>query len=201
MSIDETEQKMTPHMPELAISALSSRLMGAKCYLEYGSGGSTVLAADLGVPKIISVDTSIEWSDKVKSNVERMSYGGELKIFHVNIGRTKKWGYPVNDAHIRQWSRYFFEPWKFIYKENISPDLVLIDGRFRVCCFLASLAHAQVGTTLLFDDYVGRGYYHAVEKLLKPISRHDRMAEFKKVAEPSASALLEMMSEFLFDTR
>ena len=33
-------------------------------------------------------------------------------------------------------------------------DCVLVDGRFRVCCFLTSLKNAEQGTRIIFDDYV-----------------------------------------------
>lgn len=201
-SVNESEkdQKIVPHMPDAAVSALSERLRSARCYLEYGSGGSTVLAADLGVPRIISVDTNVEWFDKVKASVSA-GYSGKLETLYVDIGPTKKWGYPVSNSHFQKWSKYFFEPWTYIRSSGLTPDLVLIDGRFRVSCFLTSLAHASVGTTLLFDDYANRKHYHAIERLLKPVNHYDRMAEFVKVSEPSAEALIALAAEFFLDTR
>ena len=47
------------------------------------------------------------------------------------------------------------------------PDTVLIDGRFRVCCFLTSLKYANENTKIIFDDYNNRPYYHVVEKFIK----------------------------------
>jgi hypothetical protein len=200
MDNNEKDEKILPHMPDAAVAALRERLADAKCYLEYGSGGSTVLAADLRVPRIISVDTSAEWFDKVKSSID-VGYGGKLETLYVDIGPTKKWGYPTSNTHVKRWPQYFVAPWKHVREADLSPDLVLIDGRFRVSCFLASLAYAPIGTTLLFDDYVNRAHYHAVERLLKPINHYDRMAEFIKTSDPSAEALLGLAAEFFFDTR
>lgn len=200
MNESEKDQKIVPHMPDVAVSALSERLKSAKCYLEYGSGGSTVLAADLDVPRIISVDTNAEWFDKVRASIGA-GYGGELETFYVDIGPTKKWGYPASNSSFQKWPKYFFEPWRHIRDSGLTPDLVLIDGRFRVSCFLASLVYAEVGTTLLFDDYTNRKHYHAVERLLKPINHYDRMAEFVKISEPSAEVLIALMAEFFLDTR
>ena len=42
-------------MPREAVAALKKALGSPRCYLEYGSGGSTVLALRIGVPVIISV--------------------------------------------------------------------------------------------------------------------------------------------------
>ena len=41
---------------------------------------------------------------------------------------------------------------------------MLIDGRFRVCCFLTSLKFAKEGTKIIFDDYTTRRHYHIVEE-------------------------------------
>ena len=53
--------------------------------------------------------------------------------------------------------------------ENKKPELVLIDGRFRVACFLFSLINGSPGTKIIFDDYVNRPHYHVVEEFIKPI--------------------------------
>jgi hypothetical protein len=54
----------------------------------------------------------------------------------------------------------------------------MIDGRFRVACFLTSLIYAQPQTVILFDDYEDRPVYHVVEKHLKPVLMAGRMAKF-----------------------
>lgn len=200
MNENEKDKPIVPHMPDAAVTVLSERLKSTKCYLEYGSGGSTVLAANLGVQRIFSVDTSAEWLDKVRATIGE-GYSGILETLFVDIGPTKKWGYPVSNSQFQKWPQYFISPWEHIGEAKLSPDLILIDGRFRVSCFLVSLAYASIGTTLLFDDYVNRKYYHAVERLLKPINCHDRMAEFVKTSDPPADALLAMAAEFFFDTR
>jgi protein O-GlcNAc transferase len=41
-------------------------------------------------------------------------------------------------------------------KLGVSPDVVLIDGCFRVACFLACWANIQRPTTVIFDDYTER---------------------------------------------
>ena len=46
-----------PHMPEAGIAKLRELLTVSQCYLEYGSGGSTRLAASLDVPIIYSVES------------------------------------------------------------------------------------------------------------------------------------------------
>ena len=44
--------------------------------------------------------------------------------------------------------------------------MVLIDGRFRVACFLFSLLNAKKDSIIIFDDYMNRSEYHVVEEVL-----------------------------------
>mgnify|MGYP000156134903 FL=1 len=71
-------------------------------------------------------------------------------------------GYPINYNKSDSYKDYT----NWIWEQSIKPDTVLIDGRFRVCCFLTSLKFADEGTRIIFDDYVGRPHYHVVEKFI-----------------------------------
>ena len=71
---DEGEQPpgvpSRPHMPPEVVALLEGELKKASCFLEYGSGGSTVLAASLEVPRIVSVETNREVARAVRSVVQ-----------------------------------------------------------------------------------------------------------------------------------
>jgi hypothetical protein len=78
---------------------------------------------------------------------------------------------------------------------NQQPDLILIDGRFHIACFLASILLAKPGTIILFDDYFDRPNYHVVEKYIKPSAKAGRMAEFILNASFNHSeALLDLLA-------
>jgi|LakMenE18May11ns_1017448.scaffolds.fasta_scaffold9924938_3 hypothetical protein len=66
-----------------------------------------------------------------------------------------------------------------IWEQSLLPDVVLIDGRFRVACFLASVLSATKFTQIFFDDYVDRDYYHVVEEIMKPMRFCGRQAIFE----------------------
>jgi protein O-GlcNAc transferase len=59
------------------------------------------------------------------------------------------------------------------------PDVVLVDGRFRVACFIACALMTRSRLTILFDDYKDRKYYHLVERMVAPSEFVDRMAIFR----------------------
>ena len=60
----------------------------------------------------------------------------------------------------------------------MNPDLIFIDGRFRVACFLTALKKIKRRTTVMIDDYRSRIHYHLCSKISKPIMI-GRMAVFE----------------------
>lgn len=148
----------------------------SKGVVEYGSGGSTMLAARMGTP-VVSVESSVEWTQQLQTELARLDQRHETTVVsHVDIGPTKKWGYPVNNDHFQSFWRYPLEPW--IAHQEFRPDTVLIDGRMRVGCFVATLAMIKSDVCILFDDYSNRRAYHRVEQFLKPTEMVGRMAVF-----------------------
>ena len=148
----------------------------SKGVLEYGSGGSTVLAARMGTP-IISVESSRDWATSLRVELEKIEgRHPTTHVNHVDIGPTKKWGYPVNNQKFGDYWKYPLQAW--LYNGDFEPDTVLIDGRMRMACFVATLAMTKRDVRILFDDYGDRKTYHGVERFLKPSEMVGRMAIF-----------------------
>lgn len=165
-----------PHMDAGGLRAFTARLKGIDTYLEYGCGGSTVLAANSGVRNIISVETSDEWAKAVRAKTNR--FGANILVAHCDLGEVGDWGRPRDETKIREYYRYASLPWSLAKDRDVAPQLVLIDGRFRVACFLYSLICAPDGTTILFDDYTDRPHYHVVEQFCEVQNLCGRMAVF-----------------------
>lgn len=172
----------SPSMPEVAVERLNVLLKGRETYLEFGSGGSTILAARSGVRRVISVESDANWLNDLIVKMREFDKV-EKHLLLADIGQTGPWGHPVSEIDWKKWHLYPLIARDLCIKNGFSPDLVLIDGRFRVACFLATLLHVQPETTILFDDYIDRDHYHIVEQFVAPHSYHDRMAEFN--APPS----------------
>ena len=145
---------------------------GIKIYGEYGCGRSSKWVLSNTSSKVISVDSSKEWVKKVKK--ENKNYHSRLIINHVDLGKVGSWGRPISYEKSYKFSDYT----DFIWKQPEKPKLVLIDGRFRVCCFLTSLKFADPGTKIIFDDYVNRSYYHFIEKYVSRINECGRQCLF-----------------------
>jgi hypothetical protein len=167
-------------MPDEQVDYLEKQLTKSRCFLEYGAGGSTYLAAEKGVAKIYSVESDVEFARAVRISTRKKFPELDLTILVPTIGPTGKWGMPTDDAHAKQWPSYSTAIWSRIERDASSVDLVLIDGRFRAACFLASLLKAAPGTLILFDDYVGReSRYGVAARHAKQVETIAKMAVFE----------------------
>ncbi|MCV7431896.1 hypothetical protein [Mycolicibacterium bacteremicum] len=149
---------MTPHFDSDETTAwFTDRLKGADCYLEFGSGGSTYLAAQLGV-RFATVESDRKFLDAVRAQIEGHDLLRPSQIFHhADIGPTGRWGRPlgrVDSERMQQFRRYSDAPTGF----DCVPDLVLIDGRFRVACALKAMSRYPAATVIV-DDFLGRPHY------------------------------------------
>lgn len=142
-------------------------------YAEYGAGQSTIYVSKLEhVKTILTVDSSSYWLDLVKSKLGR----NESKFIptYINLGDLRDWGIPKGWTHDYNIINYASS----ILQGANHPDTILIDGRFRVYCFLFLVLNCKQITTVIFDDYVDREYYHIVERILPFTKRNQRQALF-----------------------
>ena len=161
------EIKSTNSDEELAFLEYSMSKIGK--YLEFGSGYSTTLALKQNGIEIISVESDpayLERLQKFTSSLPKVS--NSLEFLHADIGPTKEWGYPVDSIGKSVFLNYTNEIWKQLKIKKFKPDLIFIDGRFRVASFLMSLMEAP-GAQIIFDDYMDRPEYQLVQDLL-PLS-------------------------------
>lgn len=184
-----------PHMEEEGLACFRQALAQSRCFLEYGSGASTVYACnEARVATVISVESDAAWAKKVRASIPVSS--STLYLQHCDIGEVGDWGRPKSAGGIYGYWKYMATPWHVAKQHGYSPDLVLIDGRFRVACFLYSLLAAAPGTTILFDDYADRPNYFVVEKFCKPAARHGRMAAFVSAHDFSVTELAEHIAQY-----
>ncbi|SAI05645.1 Uncharacterised protein [Bordetella ansorpii] len=167
-------------LPREEHASLLEHLPGKKTYLTYGAPDTASLALQAGAQNIVAVDSDAAVSARLNEHMAVAIRNTSRNFFpvHVNLGKTKELGYPVDDTGWKAYPTYASLAWELCEAKGISPDLVLIDARFRVACFLVSVMMAKPGAVLLFDDYSDRPQYHVVERVLKPVERYGRMAKF-----------------------
>ena len=164
-------------LPPAETELLKETYSKAKVILEYGSGGSTVLAARMPGTLTFSVESDRTWACKLQRSFDHSNVPAPPILYHVDIGEAGKWGRPLNDSKWENFHRYPLSIWNEPFFRH--PDVVLIDGRLRPACFVAACLHITKPVIVLFDDYMDRPSYHIVENLVKPVETVGRMARFQ----------------------
>ena len=156
--------------------------------LEFGCGNSTKFVAENFPCNIRSLETDANWARAVSS--ENLP---SVEIIHVDLGPVGKWGRPLDYAQRNQFSSYLSAG----FAGDFVPDVVLIDGRFRVAAFCSVLMNTAVGTKIVFDDYVARPWYKVVEEIVAPTQLGSRQALFVRPENLDLNLAKEMTRDFL----
>ena len=196
-----------PHLDEQGSLFFRDVLSRTTRYLEYGTGGSTVLAWE-SADVVVAVESDSRALAAVRRALSAASRRPALsKLIHADIGFTRGWGAPLftrpTPARLARWENYAGAPWDFFRQHAIAPDAILIDGRFRVACALACLLNLEARSRclLLFDDYGDRPHYGAVEAFADLVSAHGRMAVFRKKEAFDAESCRQVLQTFIRDWR
>ncbi|WP_420863420.1 hypothetical protein [Algirhabdus cladophorae] len=173
-----TQMLERPHltMPAAEADWLRSAYEAADVILEYGSGGSTVMAGEMAGKTVFSVENDAAWADKMEAWFAAHPAKADLRIVRQDTGKTREWAMPDNTKKWRKFASYPLEVWT--EPDFVQPDVVLVDGRFRAGCLLACLYMTEKPITVYFDDYRRRTIYHSVEDFVKPTEIQGRMARF-----------------------
>ncbi len=194
----------SPSLEDESNKYLTDALKEAKFYLEYGSGGSTVLASKLGVD-YITIETDLLFLNAVKNKVNQLGNKNlsKQKYLFRNIGLTSRWGHPLFPDTRRQSLLTKFKNYsdpKFVMRDK--PDLIMIDGRFRVVTLLRMYDYLKTysGWKVLFDDYFSREEYQIVSQFFKVDERLGRLAVIKDIIKCNPNELEEAIGRYIIDS-
>jgi hypothetical protein len=157
-------------------------LQCARNYLEFGSGGSTLRAAESVPGKIVSIDSSQKWLDTVQEAIPP-SVRPRTTLLYIDIGPVGEWGHPIASNDGTTFGRYSRDIWESV--DGDAFDLFLIDGRFRVACFAETIRYASPSAFILVHDYVARPQYHVMESIARKVAVVDQLALFAPTKTPS----------------
>jgi hypothetical protein len=195
-----------PEFEPACVPFFLDHLARASAYVEFGAGGSSVLAARAG-KRIVSVESDPWFMRAVQARIDELGIANTAQqhFIHADIGTTEAWGAPlirtVTAPRLERWRRYPHAPWATI-EALPGPYLVLVDGRFRVACALAAakFLRGKDGVVLL-DDYLGRAHYAAVERHMEIRAQVGRMAALAPRADMDLAALDADLRDFEADWR
>jgi hypothetical protein len=172
-----------------ATAWFSDQMRKCRAYLEFGAGGSTYLAAAEN-KQFVTIDSDRYFLRAVKSAiVESGNYRPNRQSFiHREIGPITKWGTPIRssspDPKRTNLFRQYSDPPLSAFGGNL-PDLILIDGRFRVASALKTIKALaqQTGWMIVVDDYFDRFHYRNLEKFAHLSKRVGRLGVFTGILQ------------------
>ncbi|MFA5732641.1 MAG: hypothetical protein WC934_11635 [Acidithiobacillus sp.] len=155
-----------PHVSVEAVRMLYKIVTKESVVFEYGAGASTIFFAR-NAKLIYSVENIKEWYDKVK---EELEYFGltNCKITHceqeqILEGEEDKYKDYLSTTRIHKNCHFK----KYASKIDRFPDnyfdIILVDGRSRVACFLHAMSKVKPGGYIVLDDSHRNKYSKAVE--------------------------------------
>jgi hypothetical protein len=186
----------TMWFPDEVKAFVQDRYRAARMILEYGSGGSTAFAARETTARVISVESDRAWAADLRAYLTREGIDRpDVSVRWADIGPTKAWGRPKDTRHWGQYLDYPMLPW---LDPGCDPDLVLIDGRFRLACLAVTMLHCRRPVTVLIDDYANRPHYHRAETLLPAAERIGHMVRFEVAPQGWDNAAFLAMLPWFF---
>lgn len=158
-------------------------LLKSKFYLEYGSGGTTYFANKLK-KEFLSVESDKNFYKYLDKNLKK-------NCLLVDFGPVHKFSIPIlfniRKHKLKKKSLAYAENvLKILEKKKITPDFVLIDGRYRVLCGLILnkfYFNKKINNfKIIIDDYSSRKHYHILNKFyfIKKVGRFGVCRKLKK---------------------
>ena len=153
-------------------------LKKCKNYLEYGSGSSSLLALE-NKKKFLSIETDKSFFNLIKNKIQHSA-------IYIDMGPTKYDAIPIlSPTILKKRIKIYADSISLFHKKFKNfPDLVLIDGRFRVYValhvinYIYNNSEFKFTTTIIVDDYDVRLDYKILDSIVK-IKKIERFAVIK----------------------
>jgi len=183
-------------MSEDEKSLFAAALQPVTSYVEFGCGGSTLFALSHMRGTVISQDSSREWLYSVAARCTEQRLG-EPQLVLADIGPTGEWGRPLDESCRDRWPSYSGGIWDHGGTE--SADLYLVDGRFRVACFLETLLRCRSDAVILIHDFAPRPEYHVVKEFAREVATASTLSAFVRRPTFNRNNLLKVLHRTRYD--
>lgn len=187
---------MDVRMSSAELGLFKSFLACSERYMEFGSGGSTTLAAAMGKKTIISVDSSDAWLTKVADECAQFVDVPPPRLVKADIGPVGEWGLPADPATRDRWPSYYSDVWSD--PESAECDLYLVDGRFRVASFMSVVLHCRSPAIIIVHDFASRPGYHVVKEICREIARSEDLSVFQIPVAADTARARAIMEDYAY---
>lgn len=181
---------------------LKSKILNSKIFLEFGSGNTTIIAEENKL-NYYSIESDKNFFTYLKKN-------GVKKIHFYSLGYVEFYSYPLLKSSLfknyykSKAKKYASDIFNKLNKDFIFPDLIMVDGRYRVLCMLNIFKFLKINklfeTCVILDDYSKRDYYNEIQNFFK-ISLSGRMAVCFINENKSLSDLDNLIEKYSDDPR
>jgi len=184
------------------------KLKQSNLYLEFGSGNSTIEAEKLN-KNYYSIESDKNFYNYIIKKINKK------KISFIDFGVVGFYSNPLkynyNKFKIsKKAESYCSNILKNFLKKKIYPDLILVDGRFRVLAALyvyKFFLNKKKNFTIIIDDYfekfnnvLGRKHYHILNKFFN-IKKVGRFGVATTLSKKNSKILRKKINLYKFDYR
>ena len=119
------------------------------------------------------------------------------KLYYVDIGPVKEWGRPAHMDSRQKWQDYHRKVWSEPGSSDC--DLYMIDGRFRVACFMQVILHSQRNPIIMVHDFRSRPEYHVVNNVAREIASAEDLSVFRPISGDIMPVARRILEDHEFD--
>ena len=153
-------------------------------YFEWGSGSTTRIADKIAM-RVTSIEGSHSWYKKMMTH----NFSKNTNLMYVDIGPTKMFSWPLQKNNTKKSQAY-------VNAINSTQDIILVDGRWRVACAIASFPFIESNGRLLLHDF-GRKEYHTLLKFYEKEKEIEELVVLRKKTNVSQLELRKHKTIFM----
>lgn len=194
------------------INCFLHHTLESKNYLEFGCGGSTFLMLYTTKANIFSVESNPDFIRHLQQNflIQQGRQEKRLEFFLIDIGKTKAWGYPIDDSKKQNYPLYSSLVFNTLPQSTIQAlDTIFIDGRFRVACALNAILYSNQDCKIIIHDFFNREHYHILLDFLEIFdgneksSKKDTLGIFQKkpLSQTDKEHIKNLLKVYSYDPR
>lgn len=187
-----------PHMSPKEFELLKEFTKAGGKVVEFGSGGSTIFFLSKG-KTVYSVESDSGFIGYLQTFplIKKKITAKKLYMYHADIGETVTWGVPKDHSKVSDWPLYYKAVWRKFNIQN--PDIVLIDGRFRVMCALNSIPYINRDTVVMVHDFSKREHYKVIFDFFDLVKEVESLVVLKLKEQVDKERVNEVKAQYQHD--
>lgn len=171
-------------------------IAGKVSYAEYGIGTATEIACTSPLTNIISVANDRLLAEQFFSAnhiLPGQFPNNRVTLLVVDLGPAGGTGIPLDGSRASSWSQYVDAP----FSQKIVPDIVLINGPFKVACMLRTVLDAPEADVVVKCDDFSR--FNLIEPFLTTVEQCDSLVYLRRNPQISNKNASNLLTSFAYN--